>query len=161
MSTLTATQQVNRSSTSPVSEHFVARQQFYWRLLWPTLAVLIVVTLLPTLYLIITSFTPLDLTRPETAWNFAKPLGNYGLLRIHAARREQCNDCMDCFKVCPEPQILKPVLKGSGTSTLIDTGACNNCGRCIDVCTKDVFVFGTRFSNKTTNKFAQRMEVTS
>jgi ferredoxin-type protein NapH len=22
---------------------------------------------------------------------------------------------------------------------------CTNCGRCIDVCSKDVFVFGTRF----------------
>ncbi|MGI9421240.1 MAG: carbohydrate ABC transporter permease [Geminicoccaceae bacterium] len=88
MNTLAEVQQVNGPGALPVvSEHFVARQRFYWRLLWPTLAVLMVVTLLPTLYLIVTSFTPLDLTRPETAWNFAKPLGNYGLLledgRLH------------------------------------------------------------------------------
>ena len=87
MSTLTASQQVNGSSTLLVSRHFVERQRFYLRLLWPTLAVLMVVTLLPTLYLIVTSFTPLDLTRPETAWNFSKPLGNYNLLledgRLH------------------------------------------------------------------------------
>ena len=87
MNTLTAAQQVNGSSTLLESEHFLARQRFYMRLLWPTLAVLMVVTLLPTVYLIVTSFTPLDLTRPETAWNFAKPLGNYGLLledgRLH------------------------------------------------------------------------------
>src|SRR5919106_169539 len=63
------------------------RRRFYWYLLWPTLAVLIVVTLLPTLYLIVTSFTPLNLTLPGTAWNFSQPLVNYGLLledgRLH------------------------------------------------------------------------------
>ena len=63
------------------------RRRFYWYLLWPTLAVLMVVTLLPTIYLVVTSFTPLDLTRPETAWNFEQPLVNYELLfedgRLH------------------------------------------------------------------------------
>jgi multiple sugar transport system permease protein len=42
--------------------------------------VLVVVTLLPTLYLFVTSFTPLDLTQPATAWNFSKPFLNYELL---------------------------------------------------------------------------------
>ncbi len=41
---------------------------------------LVVVTLLPTLYLFVTSFTPLDLTQPATAWNFSKPFLNYQLL---------------------------------------------------------------------------------
>jgi multiple sugar transport system permease protein len=45
------------------------------------------VTLLPTLYLLVTSFTPLNLTEPATAWNFSRPLVNYGLLledgRLH------------------------------------------------------------------------------
>ncbi len=63
------------------------RSRFTWRLLLPTLAVLAVVTLLPTLYLLVTSFTPLNLTRPETAWNFTTPLANYRLLlqdqRLH------------------------------------------------------------------------------
>ena len=57
------------------------RRRFTWYLLWPTLAVLSVVTLLPTLYLIATSFTPLNLTLPGTAWNFSQPLVNYGLLK--------------------------------------------------------------------------------
>ncbi|MGI9485654.1 MAG: carbohydrate ABC transporter permease [Geminicoccaceae bacterium] len=87
MSTLTQVQQVNGSGTLPESEHFLARQHFYMRLLWPTLVVLMVVTLLPTVYLLVTSFTPLDLTRPETAWNFSTPLNNYQLLledgRLH------------------------------------------------------------------------------
>ena len=63
------------------------RQRFYWRLLWPVLAVLMVVTVAPTLYLIVTSFTPLNLTRPGTALDFSDPLQNYRLLlsdkRLH------------------------------------------------------------------------------
>jgi multiple sugar transport system permease protein len=61
--------------------HFADLQRrFYWYCLWPALVVLMVVTLLPTLYLLLTSFTPLDLTRPDTAWDFSKPLLNYQLL---------------------------------------------------------------------------------
>ena len=56
------------------------QRRFYWYCLWPSLAVLIVVTLAPTLYLLATSFTPLDLTQPGTVWNFSKPLLNYDLL---------------------------------------------------------------------------------
>ena len=63
------------------------RQRFCWVLLWPALIVLMVVTLAPTLYLIVTSFTPLNLTRPGTAWDFSDPLQNYRLLltdgRLH------------------------------------------------------------------------------
>jgi multiple sugar transport system permease protein len=63
------------------------RRRFAWYLLWPTLVVLLVVTLLPTLYLLVTSFTPLNLTEPGTAWDFSQPLVNYGLLlgdgRLH------------------------------------------------------------------------------
>jgi multiple sugar transport system permease protein len=54
------------------------RQRFYDYLLLPALAALCVVTLLPTLYLLIVSFTPLDLTRPETAWDFSRPFAQYG-----------------------------------------------------------------------------------
>ncbi len=61
-----------------VARQFEAqRQKFYWYCLWPALISLIVVTLLPTIYLLLVSFTPLDLTRPETVWNFAKPLAQY------------------------------------------------------------------------------------
>jgi multiple sugar transport system permease protein len=44
----------------------------------PSLAVLAIVTLLPSLYLLVTSFTPLNLTRPETQWDFSQPLVSYG-----------------------------------------------------------------------------------
>ena len=43
----------------------------------PSLAVLALITLLPSLYLLATSFTPLNLTRPETLWDFSQPLENY------------------------------------------------------------------------------------
>ncbi len=44
----------------------------------PSLAVLAIVTLLPSLYLLATSLTPLNLTRPETQWDFSEPLVSYG-----------------------------------------------------------------------------------
>lgn len=43
----------------------------------PSLAVLAIITLLPALYLLATSFTPLNLTRPETQWDFSEPLVSY------------------------------------------------------------------------------------
>lgn len=73
-------------------------------------------------------------------------MGKVSLLRVVAAKREQCNDCMDCFDVCPEPQVIRPALKGAKgqQSPVIKSGMCTNCGRCIDVCSKDVFRFGLR-----------------
>lgn len=71
-------------------------------------------------------------------------------LRVAAVKRAQCNDCMDCFVVCPEPQVIRPALKGvGGAGPVILAANCTNCGRCIDVCSKDVFEFGARFGNKT------------
>jgi polyferredoxin len=54
---------------------------------------------------------------------------------------------MDCFAVCPEPQVITPALKGAvrGRGPVILSPDCSNCGRCIDVCSKDVFRFGSRF----------------
>jgi ferredoxin-type protein NapH len=75
-------------------------------------------------------------------------LGQWSPLRVSATRRAACNDCMDCFEVCPEPQVIRPALKGeaNGTGPLIVSPSCTNCGRCIDVCAKDVFNFGLRFA---------------
>jgi multiple sugar transport system permease protein len=64
-------------------------RRFQWWCLVPTLAVLGAVTLAPTLYLIAVSFTPLTLTRPQTAWDFSQPAQNYELLlsdaRLHGS----------------------------------------------------------------------------
>jgi len=56
------------------------RDRTYARCLLPALVLLAVVTVAPTVYLIVTSLTPLDLTRPATALDFTQPLGNYALL---------------------------------------------------------------------------------
>ncbi|MCB1906795.1 MAG: quinol dehydrogenase ferredoxin subunit NapH [Rhodocyclaceae bacterium] len=72
-------------------------------------------------------------------------LGMRSLLRVSAARRDACNDCMDCFAVCPEPQVIRPALKGAGQAhPVILDRHCTNCGRCIDVCSQDVFRLTTR-----------------
>lgn len=72
-------------------------------------------------------------------------LGSRGLIRVAAPRRAACNDCMDCFAVCPEPHVIRPALKGIGqTHPLILDKDCTACGRCIDVCSKDVFRLTTR-----------------
>ena len=76
-------------------------------------------------------------------------LGKVSLVRAAAMQRAACNDCMDCFAVCPEPQVIRPALKAvGGAGPVILAASCTNCGRCIDVCSKDVFAFGTRFGNK-------------
>lgn len=76
-------------------------------------------------------------------------IGRGALLRVSAANRRACNDCADCYAVCPEPQIIKPALKGGAAHTpLILSGACSNCGRCMDVCSKKVFRFTHRFDHR-------------
>jgi len=81
---------------------------------------------------------------------FYSVLGQYSLLKVNAQNRADCNDCMDCYAVCPEPQVIKPALKGND-SPLINSANCTNCARCIDVCAKDVFTLKHRFINfKTT-----------
>ena len=79
---------------------------------------------------------------------FYSLLGKVSLARTVAVKRAACNDCMDCFAICPEPQVIRPALKGiDGAGPVILAANCTNCGRCIDVCSKDVFAFGTRFGN--------------
>ncbi len=80
---------------------------------------------------------------------FYNLLGRRSLLRVSAPARAACNDCMDCFEVCPEPQVIRPALKGEakGVGPLILSADCTNCGRCIDVCSKEVFTYSLRFKN--------------
>jgi ferredoxin-type protein NapH len=74
-------------------------------------------------------------------------VGTRSLLRVSAANRTQCNDCTDCYRVCPEPQVIAPALKGSGTPVIV-SAECTNCARCIDACSRDVFRFALRFDQK-------------
>lgn len=77
-------------------------------------------------------------------------IGKASLLRISARRRHDCNNCADCYVVCPEPAVIPPALKprDRAATPVITAGACNNCGRCIDVCSKDVFQFTLRFDRR-------------
>jgi ferredoxin-type protein NapH len=82
---------------------------------------------------------------------FYSLLGHSALLRVSAARRSACNDCLDCYAVCPEPQVIRPALKQAGQdSPLILSANCTTCARCIDVCDLQVF--------KMTHRFDQRSE---
>ncbi|WP_145107699.1 quinol dehydrogenase ferredoxin subunit NapH [Cereibacter sediminicola] len=76
-------------------------------------------------------------------------LGTRSLVRVSAARRADCDDCMDCFAVCPEMAVITPALRGKSADTpLILAGDCTNCGRCVDVCDRDVFRFTHRFDTR-------------
>lgn len=72
-------------------------------------------------------------------------LGKRAVIRVAAHAREACTDCGDCFAVCPEPQVITPALRGTGSATrLVLDSDCTNCGRCIDVCADEVFKFSLR-----------------
>ncbi|MDH5393539.1 MAG: quinol dehydrogenase ferredoxin subunit NapH [Gammaproteobacteria bacterium] len=82
---------------------------------------------------------------------FYSLLGRLGFIRVSAHNRANCNDCMDCFAVCPEEQVIKPALRGTDqliSPVILDIN-CTNCGRCIDVCNKSVFKFTHRFNHNT------------
>lgn len=113
---------------------------------------------LGTAWAIVLAVFLLDLFVSQKAWcghvcpvgAFYSLLGKWSQLRVSAVKRDACNDCMDCFAVCPEPQVIRPALKGAkqNIGPVILSPNCTNCGRCIDVCSKDVFRFGLRASNK-------------
>lgn len=76
-------------------------------------------------------------------------LGHQSLLRVTAADRAACDDCMDCYAVCPENHVISPALKGKpGSTPLILSPDCTNCGRCIDVCAPQVFSFTHRLDTR-------------
>lgn len=77
-------------------------------------------------------------------------VGKLSLTRVSAPRRQACDNCMDCYAVCPEAHVITPALKGKakGSGPVILAGDCTNCGRCIDVCPQDVFAFATRFNRR-------------
>ncbi|WP_413282646.1 quinol dehydrogenase ferredoxin subunit NapH [Vibrio sp. MA40-2] len=73
-------------------------------------------------------------------------IGRFSLLRVSATNREQCNNCMDCYNVCPEPKILRQPLKEGDRKIMSQD--CISCGRCIDVCAEKVFEFRMRTGAK-------------
>jgi ferredoxin-type protein NapH len=83
---------------------------------------------------------------------FYSLLNKTALLRVAAPQRDACNDCMDCFAICPEPQVIRPVLKKTGQdSPIILDSRCTTCGRCIDICSKQVFRLTHRFDQRSSS----------
>ena len=66
---------------------------------------------------------------------FYAAVSQFSLIRVRADARDKCDDCGECFVVCPEPQILPPVLKGEAPAIppVVLDNVCTNCGRCIDI----------------------------
>lgn len=75
-------------------------------------------------------------------------IGAKSIIRIKVIDRSKCDHCMDCYNVCPEPQVLRSPLHGKkDESRLVLSKDCISCGRCIDVCAEKVFKFSTRFES--------------
>ena len=64
-------------------------------------------------------------------------LGRFALLRVKHTL-SNCTKCMECVKICPEPEVLKPIGKTDG---ILKEMACLRCGRCIEVCDDDALHF--------------------
>ncbi len=72
-------------------------------------------------------------------------VGRFSPLKISTRDRAHCDECGDCYRICPEPQVIKPALQGP--KPLIASSVCNNCGRCIDSCPKGVFHYSINTQN--------------
>ncbi|MDG6895231.1 quinol dehydrogenase ferredoxin subunit NapH [Volucribacter amazonae] len=108
-----------------------------------------------TLWLVVAVFL-FDLLIVEHGWcGHLCPIGaTYGVIgakaiaRIKVSDRAKCDNCMDCYHVCPEPQVLRSPLHGKkNESLLVLSKDCISCGRCVDVCAEKVFIFTTRFNH--------------
>ena len=66
-------------------------------------------------------------------------LGRFGRLHVRAVNPDACTRCGDCFAVCPEVQVIAPVLRPDATRRAITDVDCLRCGRCIDRCDEGVF----------------------
>lgn len=64
-------------------------------------------------------------------------IGKFALLRVKH-RVANCTKCMQCVRVCPEPDVLKPIGKEDGA---FKTMTCLRCGRCIEVCNDNALHF--------------------
>ncbi|HEX5079038.1 MAG TPA: sugar ABC transporter permease [Geminicoccaceae bacterium] len=68
-------------SGAAIADSFDAdKRRFYRFCIWPLALILIVITLVPMIYLVAISFTPLNLTQPQTFGDFSQPIRNYQFL---------------------------------------------------------------------------------
>jgi ferredoxin-type protein NapH len=68
-------------------------------------------------------------------------VGSKSIIRVkHDA--EVCTNCGECKQVCPEKDVLNPVINKK--SDFIHGIECTNCGRCIEVCNDNALKFSIR-----------------
>ncbi len=68
-------------------------------------------------------------------------IGSKSLIRIYHTK-ENCTNCGNCLTICPESQVLSPVINKK--SDFITGMECTECGRCIEVCEDNALKFSLR-----------------
>ena len=68
-------------------------------------------------------------------------IGAKNLIRVFH-NKENCTNCGNCLTICPENQVLSPVINKK--SDFITGIECTNCGRCIEVCEDNALKFSIR-----------------
>ncbi len=69
-------------------------------------------------------------------------IGAKSIIRVYHDK-EKCTNCGECLIICPENQVLSPVINKK--SDYIAGIECTNCGRCIEVCNDDALKFTLRY----------------
>jgi ferredoxin-type protein NapH len=69
-------------------------------------------------------------------------LGAKSIIRVYH-EKENCTNCGNCLTICPENQVLSPVINKK--SDFIAGIECTNCGRCIEVCDDNALKFTLRY----------------
>jgi len=69
-------------------------------------------------------------------------VGSKSIIRVYH-EKEKCTNCGECLLICPENQVLSPVINKK--SDYISGIECTNCGRCIEVCNDDALKFTLRY----------------
>ncbi|WP_233706546.1 quinol dehydrogenase ferredoxin subunit NapH [Helicobacter marmotae] len=64
-------------------------------------------------------------------------IGRFSLLRV-SHKVAHCTKCMQCVRICPEPEVLKGIGKEDGA---FKTMTCLRCGRCIEACDDNALTF--------------------
>jgi len=75
---------------------------------------------------------------------FYSVVGKQAIIKVKH-NKDNCTNCMACFDVCIEEQVLAIVGKENG---FIRPGACSNCGRCIEACDDDALKYALKFDLK-------------
>ncbi len=76
---------------------------------------------------------------------FYSLLGKISPLKI-TIKHNACDNCGECFKVCPVSQVL--IAPVQGTANRVIDSICTQCGNCIDSCPTRALNFGFQFNRQ-------------